>query len=573
MTPIEHKRHTLAHLLATVVLEHDPSAKLGIGPTIENGFYYDFQLTKPITDADLPKLTEEMQKLVKKGLEMKGKEVTADEARTMFASQPFKVELIDEYAGEGKTLTAYTIGGFTDLCKGGHADSTKDIDPDSFVLQRVAGAYWRGDSTKQMLTRVYGLAFETKAELEAYLKQLEDAKNRDHRKIGKEQDLFVFSELVGPGLPLWTPKGTLLRDALDGYVWELRKKAGYERVDIPHITKKDLYEKSGHWEKFRDELFRVNTREGHEFALKPMNCPHHTQIYDRHPHSYKELPIRYANTTKVYRDEQTGELGGLTRVRAITQDDAHVFCRTSQIAEELNTIWDIIQTFYTKFGFALRVRLSLHDPNHFEKYLGTPEIWKTAEQTLRDVANARGEKAEEAIGEAALYGPKLDFMATDSLGRTWQVATAQLDMNMPERFDLTCVNESGAKERIVMIHAAIMGSLERFIAVLLEHTGGALPAWASPIQVAVLTVSDKVTEYGIKVSEELSAAGVRAVLDAGNESIGKKIRAWQMQKVPYMLVLGPKEAESGMVSVRSREKGDEGTMSVANVISSVQTSA
>lgn len=573
MPPIEHKRHTLAHLLATVVLEHDPNAKLGIGPTIENGFYYDFQLSKPITDADLPSLTKAMQKLVKKGLEMKGKEVSADEAHTMFSAQPFKVELIDEYAGEGKTLTAYTIGGFTDLCKGGHADSTKDIDPDSFVLQRVAGAYWRGDSTKQMLTRVYGLAFETKAELEAYLKQLEDAKNRDHRKIGKEQDLFVFSELVGPGLPLWTPKGTLLRDALDGYVWELRKKAGYERVDIPHITKKDLYEKSGHWEKFRDELFRVNTREGHEFALKPMNCPHHTQIYDRHPHSYKELPIRYANTTKVYRDEQTGELGGLTRVRAITQDDAHVFCRTSQIAEELNTIWDIIQTFYTKFGFTLRVRLSLHDPNHFEKYIGTKENWQTAEDALRAVAKSRGETVDEAPGESAYYGPKLDFMATDSLGRTWQVATAQLDMNMPERFDLTCINESGSKERIVMIHAAIMGSLERFIAVLLEHTGGALPAWASPIQVAVLTVSDKVTEYGIKVSEELSAAGVRAVLDAGNESIGKKIRAWQMQKVPYMLVIGPKEAEASTVSMRSREKGDEGAMSVANVISSVQTSA
>lgn len=570
MTPIEHKRHTLAHLLATVVLEHDPSAKLGIGPTIENGFYYDFQLSKPITDADLPKLTEAMQKLVKKGLEMKGKEVSADEARTMFAAQPFKVELIDEYAGEGKTLTAYTIGEFTDLCKGGHADSTKDIDPDAFVLQRVAGAYWRGDATKQMLTRIYGLAFDTASELDAHLKQLEEAKNRDHRKIGKELDLFTFSELVGPGLPLWTPRGTMLRDLLDGRVWELRKKAGYERVDIPHITKKDLYEKSGHWEKFRDELFRIKTREDHEFALKPMNCPHHTQIYDRHPHSYKELPIRYANTTKVYRDEQTGELGGLTRVRAITQDDAHVFCRTSQIAEELNAIWDIIQTFYTQFGFTLRVRLSLHDPNHFEKYIGTKENWQTAEEALRAVAKSRGETVDEAPGESAYYGPKLDFMATDSLGRTWQVATAQLDMNMPERFDLTCVNESGAKERIVMIHAAIMGSLERFIAVLLEHTGGALPAWASPIQVAVLTVSDKVTEYGIKVSEELSAAGVRAVLDADNESIGKKIRAWQMQKVPYMLVIGPKEAESGMVSVRSREKGDEGAMSVAGIITSIQ---
>jgi len=393
---------------------------------------------------------------------------------------------------------------------------------------------------------------------------------RDHKKLGRELDLFAFSDLVGSGLPLWTPKGTIVRQELDTFVWELRSRYGYERVTIPHITKRELYEKSGHWQKFATDLFKLTSRDDREYALKPMNCPHHTQLFARRPHSYREMPQRYAETTMVYRDEQSGELNGLTRVLSITQDDSHVFCRTTQIKDEFLKIWDIIDTFYKQFGFSdLKVRLSFHDPKAIEKYLGTPEIWKHAEDSLREIAKERGANSYEATGEAALYGPKLDFIATDSIGREHQVATIQLDLNLPERFDLFCVNEKGDHERIVMIHSAIMGSIERFTAILLEHTAGVLPLWLSPVQARVLSVSEKHANYAEEVTAALKAAGIRAEVDTSNESLGKKIRNAKTEKIPYLLVLGDKEVEAKTVSVEGREK-KIGSMTIENFTKSAR---
>ena len=389
----------------------------------------------------------------------------------------------------------------------------------------------------------------------------------DHKKLGRELDIFTFSDLVGSGLPLWTPKGTVLRNLLDEYVWELRRKCGYEKVEIPHITKRELYEKSGHWEKFKDDLFRIITREGDEFAMKPMNCPHHTQIYARKPWSYRELPQRYANTTMCYRDEQSGELNGLVRARAFTQDDAHAFCRESQVKDEFIKIWDIVQEFYVKFGFEpKKIRLSFHDPKHPEKYLGDKARWKIAEDILTSIAKEKGVETIDGIGEAAFYGPKLDFMAEDAHGRLWQVATIQLDMNMPERFDLTCINEKGEKERIVMIHAAIMGSIERFLSVLIEHLGGAFPMWLAPVQVKVLPISEKNNVYANEVLAALRAASIRADLDDANESLGKKIRNAKTEKIPYLVVVGDKEVEAKTISVDSRDHGKLDTMTVVGFI-------
>lgn len=393
--------------------------------------------------------------------------------------------------------------------------------------------------------------------------------DNDHRKIGKELDLFTFSDLVGSGLPLWTPKGTVVRGELDKFVWELRSKHDYSKVTIPHITKRDLYDTSGHWEKFSDDLFKIISREGKEYALKPMNCPHHTQIFARKPHSYREMPQRYAETTMVYRDEQSGELGGLTRVLSITQDDSHVFCRTSQIKEEFNKIWDIVDTFYKTFGFSLRVRLSFRDPNTPEKYLGTKEIWDKAESELREIATERGADYFEGPGEAALYGPKLDFVAKNAAGREWQIATIQLDMNLPERFDLTCVNEKGEKERIVMIHSAITGSIERCVAIILEHLEGILPLWLSPVQVKVLPIGEAHFDYAKNVFESLKAEGIRAELDESNESLGKKIRNAKTDKVFYTLVIGDKEVTDNQVTVEGREE-KLGAMPLPDFISKVK---
>ncbi len=561
MNTLEHKRHTLAHLLAAAVLEHYPQAKLTLGPATDTGFYYDIDFSKGETpgEDDLKLLQKTMKKLLNKWDVFSHVEVSAEDARKHFADNKFKLELIDEIQAKGETITLYTAGGFTDLCRGGHVERPKDeLNTDAFKLDKIAGAYWRGDEKNPMLTRIYGLAFDTKDELDAYITQLEEAKKRDHRKLGKEMDLFTFSELVGAGLPLWTPDGSLVRHLLDTYIWQLREKNGYQRVTIPHITKKDLYQKSGHWDKFADELFRITTREGKEYALKPMNCPHHTQIFDRKPHSYRDMPQRYAETTMVYRDEQSGELGGLTRVLSITQDDSHVFCRHSQVKEEFFRIWDMVDTFYATFGFSeILVRLSFHEPSEMEKYLGTKEIWNNAENALRDIAKERGAEYFEAPGEAAMYGPKLDFMAKDSLGREHQVATIQLDMNLPERFDLTCINEAGEKERIVMIHCAIMGSVERFAAVLFEHLGGNFPLWLAPVQVAIIPVNEVHYEYAHEVHKALHSAGIRVQLDDSKESMGKKIRGAKQAKLPYFIVIGDKETEAKQVTLEKRDGTSE----------------
>ena len=390
---------------------------------------------------------------------------------------------------------------------------------------------------------------------------------RDHKKLGRELDLFVFSDLVGGGLPLWTPRGTLVRDLLDNFVWELRKKRGYQKVQIPHITKKELYETSGHWDKFRDELFRITTREGHEFALKPMNCPHHIQIFTRRPHSYREMPQRFCETTMMYRDEQSGELNGLSRVRAITIDDSHVFCREPQVKEEFHAIWDIIQDFYSTFGFSLQVHLSFHDPKQPEKYLGDKKRWELAEDILREIAKEKNVKGIDGTGEAAFYGPKMDFMAKDSLGREWQVATIQLDMNMPERFDLTCINEKGVKERIVMIHYAVMGSIERFLSVILEHLNGAFPLWLAPVQVKILPISEKHVIYANEVFTALRDTGIRVELDNSNETLGKKVRNGKSEKVPYLFVVGDEEMSAKTIAVESRDKGKVGALALQDAVS------
>lgn len=388
---------------------------------------------------------------------------------------------------------------------------------------------------------------------------------RDHRIIGKELDLFTFSDLVGPGLPLWTPKGTIFRNEIDRFIWEMREARGYEKVTIPHITKRELYETSGHWDKFAEDLFKITAREGKQYAMKPMNCPHHTQIFDRKPHSYREMPQRYAETTMVYRDEQSGELGGLTRVLSITQDDAHVFCRSTQVREEFLKIWDIVDTFYKTFGFTLRVRLSFRDPATPEKYIGTPEVWDKAEGELRSLAEERGADTFEGPGEAALYGPKLDFMAANAAGREWQVATIQLDMNIPERFDLTCVNEAGEKERIVMIHAAIAGSIERCAAILIEHFGGAFPTWLSPVQAMVIPIGEAHAAFAQDTLERLKEAGIRAEADYSAESLGKKIREAKTNKIPYLLVIGDAEVAAGTVTLEGRE-GKLGAMPIGDVV-------
>lgn len=561
-------RHTLAHLLALAAKEFDPTVKLGIGPVTDDGFYYDFLFTDAPSADDLKSLEKTMRKMVNKKLPMTGREITKAEGEILFANQPFKNELLTEYADEGKTLTAYTVDEFTDLCKGGHVENTGEIDPGSFALTRIAGAYWRGDAKNPMLMRIYGYAFETAAELDAYTKMLEEAKKRDHRKIGKELGLFVFSDLVGPGLPLWTPKGTILRELLNDYVWNMRKKKGYQKVTIPHLTKKELYQTSGHWTKYVDDLFKVQTREEREYVMKPMNCPHHTQIFNAAPRSYRDMPQRYAETTMVYRDEQSGELSGLSRVLAITQDDAHVFCRENQIEDEVFTIWDIIDQFYKTFGFSnLKVRFSRHDPEHFEKYLGTTEVWKKAEDAILSLMKKRGVTDYlDGKGEAAIYGPKIDFIAKDSIGRTQQIATIQLDFNQPLNFDLTCTNEKGEKEMIVMIHCAIMGSIERFLSVLIEHVGGNFPLWLSPTQVAILPISDTHHEFAKEVATLLEEKDMRVKLILDNDSLGKKIRSAKIEKTPYMLVIGDAEVAARKVTLESRDNGKIGEFSTDDLL-------
>lgn len=573
MKNIEHIRHTLAHLLAASVMELYPNTKRTIGPAIENGFYFDFDFGDvKITDADLPKIEAKMKELLPTWKDTTCEMLSKEKALGEYPGNEFKAELINEFSPHGEELSFYKNGSYWDLCKGGHSEyPAKEIPLDSFKLDKLAGAYWRGDAKNKQLTRIYGLAFDTKEELDKYIWQQEEAKKRDHRKIGKELGLFFFSELIGAGLPLWSPKGTIIRDELQDFVWELRKARGYGKVVIPHITKQPLYEKSGHWAKYAEDLFKINTRDGHVFAMKPMNCPHHTQIFAAEPKSYRQMPQRYAESTMVYRDEQTGELSGLSRVISITQDDAHVFCRINQIEEEVASVWEIIETFYSKFGFKLTPRLSRRDMSTPEKYLGNSSNWDIAEEKLKNVIIKNyGNEYIDGPGEAAFYGPKIDFMAKDAIGRNWQVATIQLDFVQPENFELVCTNEKGEKELVAMIHCAIMGSFERFLSIAIEHFAGAFPVWLSPTQVSIVPVNMEFhAEFADKVYKELKAAGVRVELDDRKESLGKRIRAAKEMKTPYVIVIGDKEKDSGNLTVETRGEKIEG-ISVSDFVEKVQ---
>lgn len=566
MASIEEKRHTLAHLLAAAVMEKYPHAKRTIGPAVDNGFYFDFDFEgNGPGEEDLKGLQKDMKKLLNKWNNMEGKEVTAEEAKEYYKDNKYKLELIDEIVEKGEKITFYTSGDYTDLCRGGHSgDPSKEIDTDAFKLERIAGAYWRGDETKPMLTRIYGLAFDTKEELDAYQTQQEEAKKRDHKKLGKELNLFTISPLVGAGLPLLQPKGAIIRREIEEYLWALHKDRGYNRVWTPHLTKEALYETSGHATKFGDELFRVSGKE-EKFFLKPMNCPHHMQIFTDNQFSYRDMPVRYFEPATVYRDEKTGQLGGLTRVRAITQDDGHLFCRVDQINEEVSTIVNIIREFYKTMNMleGYWVRFSVRGPKG--QYLGSDEVWEKAEAALKNAAEENKLPYKVGIDEAAFYGPKLDFIFKDAIGREWQLATIQCDFNLPERFDLTYINEQGEKERPVVIHRAISGSLERFMGVMIEHYAGAFPTWLAPVQVIVLPISDKHQEYGNEIVSMLKKSGVRVQMDGAAESLGKKIRNAKSQKIPYILVVGDKEATEQTVSLESYKDGPMGSKSLEAV--------
>lgn len=577
-------RHSLAHIMAQAVQHLWPQAKFGVGPAIDQGFYYDIDLGDvTISEADFGKIEKEMRRIIARDLPFTRRNVPVDEAIAWAkeTDQPYKVELLNdlkrsgttiakELAGEAlgsaaegeskvKTVSLYSQGDYTDLCRGGHVESTGKVG--AFKLLRVAGAYWRGDETRPQMQRLYGVAFATQAELDSYLQMREEAKKRDHRKLGKELDLYTMSPLVGVGLPLFTPRGTILRDKAAQLSNQLREKYGFAKVWTPHITKKDLYETSGHWAKFGDELFLVTSQEtSDKMALKPMNCPHHTQIFASQPRSYRDMPVRYLETTTDYRDEKTGELGGLSRVRSLTQDDSHVFCRPDQIEQEMSNLLACAEELYHIVGMKLRVRLSYRDEG--EGYLGAPELWQSAQAQLKAAVMAKQLDYFEQEGEAAFYGPKIDFMATDAIGREHQVATVQLDFVQPERFGLEYTDEAGDMARPVMVHSALLGSIERFLSVFIEHTAGWFPFWIAPEQVRILTINNTVEDYVDEITSVLKTVvlmhpikynEVRYTTDMRNESLGKKIREATVVKIPVQIIVGPRDKANRQVSVRTQQ--------------------
>ena len=576
-------RHSLAHIMAAAVQRIYPDAKFGVGPAINDGFYYDIDLgDNKISENNFGKIEKAMRRIIAESQDFVRSEVSIEDAINWAKenNQPYKLELLNDLKNTGttnakilaegdfelgdgaETVSFYTNGNYKDLCRGPHLSNTKEVG--AFKLMRVAGAYWRGDEKNPQMQRLYGVAFETQEELDDYLQKMEEAKKRDHRKLGKELDLYTVSPLVGIGLPLFTPRGTILRDVLANYSNQLRQKYGFEKVWTPHITKKDLYEKSGHWAKFGEELFLVKSQvTGGQFALKPMNCPHHTQIFASNPRSYKDLPIRYLETTTDYRDEQTGELGGLNRVRSLTQDDSHIFCRTDQIESEIQNLLAAAHELYSGIGMKLRVRLSYRDES--DSYLGDLAVWESAQKQLKKAVISNNLEYFEQEGEAAFYGPKIDFMATDAIGREHQVATVQLDFVQPERFELSYKNSEGQDEQPVMIHCALLGSIERFMSVYIEHKAGWFDFWAAPEQVRILTINDTLNDYVEEVSKILSGVvldspvkfnEVRYSVDNRNESLGKKIREATSMKIPVQLIVGPKDKENNEVSVRFRKDGE-----------------
>ncbi|BEG98321.1 threonine--tRNA ligase [Bacteroides sedimenti] len=554
--------HTSAHLLAEALQELYPGIQFGIGPAIENGFYYDVDPGEAvIKESDLPAIEAKMAELVAKKEAVVRTEIAKEDALKMFGErgETYKCELISEL--EDGTITTYTQGAFTDLCRGPHLMNTGGIK--AIKLTSVAGAYWRGREDQKMLTRIYGITFPKKKLLDEYMAMLEEAKKRDHRKIGKEMELFMFSEMVGKGLPMWLPKGTALRLRLEDFLKKIQRRFGYQQVMTPHIGNKHLYVTSGHYAKYGKDSFQpINTpEEGEEYLLKPMNCPHHCEIYKWQPRSYKDLPLRFAEFGTVYRYEQSGELHGLTRVRSFTQDDAHIFCRPDQVKDEFLKVMDIIFIIFKALNFEnFEAQISLRDPENREKYIGSDDNWERSERAIIEACEEKGLKAKVELGEAAFYGPKLDFMVRDAIGRKWQLGTIQVDYNLPERFNLEYTGADNQKHRPVMIHRAPFGSMERFVAVLIEHTGGKFPLWLTPDQVAILPISEKFNDYAEKVKQYLDMQDIRAIVDDRNEKIGRKIRDNEMKRIPYMLVVGEKEAENGEVAVRKQGEGDKGTM-------------
>ena len=552
--------HTSAHLLAEALQELYDGIQFGIGPAIENGFYYDIDPGENvITSADFPKIEKKMQEIVARKEAVVRADISKADALKSFGDkgQTLTCELISEL--EDGHITTYTQGNFTDLCKGPHIPSTEPIK--AVKVLSIAGAYWRGDEKRQQLVRVYGISFPKKKMLDEYLTMLEEAKKRDHRKLGKEMELFTFSQNVGQGLPLWLPKGAMLRNRLQDMLSKIQRKYGYLPVITPHIGNKTLYVTSGHYAKYGKDSFQpIHTpEEGEEYLLKPMNCPHHCEIFRSSPRSYKDLPLRYAEFGTVYRYEQSGELHGLTRVRSFTQDDAHLFCTPEQLKQEFLAVMDIINFVFKTFGFEYEAQISLRDPNHKEKYVGTDEVWEKAQQAIIEACEEKGLQAAQVEGEAAFYGPKLDFMVKDALGRRWQLGTIQVDYNLPERFGLEYTGSDNQKHRPVMIHRAPFGSMERFVAVLLEHTAGHLPLWLASDQCVVLPISEKYNEYAQHVVDVLDEQGVRAAIDVRNEKIGRKIRDNELKRIPYLLIVGEKEAANEEVSVRKQVEGDKGS--------------
>ncbi|KKP80330.1 MAG: threonine--tRNA ligase [Candidatus Moranbacteria bacterium RIFOXYA12_FULL_35_19] len=562
-TNLDILRHSTSHVLASAVLQMFPEAKFAIGPAIENGFYYDFDLPRTLIPEDLEILEEKMKAIIKANHPFEKAEISIEEALKDFkkAKQPYKVELIKDLekksaSSADKMVSVYKSGNFIDLCSGPHLDSTGEIPFDAFKLTKISGAYWRGDEKNKMLQRIYGVAFETKKELDEYLHMLEEAEKRDHRKLGKELDLFCFSDLVGPGLPLFTPKGTTIIEELKKEVEKICRHYGFEKVSAPALAKIELFETSGHAKKFGDELFHVTSDKKHNFVLKPVQCPHHTQLYASKTRSYKDLPIRYMESDKMYRAEKTGEVGGLSRVYAITVEDGHSFCRVDQVKNEIKNMVNIIKDLYSSIGLWDNhwVSLSVRDYDHPEKYIGESSDWDICEKMLQEISDEIKLDAQKREGEAALYGPKLDFMFKDATGREIQIPTVQIDFATPKRFGLEYINEKGEKVPPVMVHRAILGSYERFLVLLIEHFAGAFPLWLSPVQVAILPVSEKFNSYAQKIYSQLLENNIRVEISDESESLGKRIREAEKQKIPYMLVVGEKEEADNSVAVRSRKE-------------------
>ena len=572
---LELLRHSTAHILASAVLEMFPDAKLGTGPALENGFYYDFALPRTLIPEDLPIIEEKMRAIISANHPFERAETTIAKAKEKFAAleQGYKLELLDEIAARGeKVVSIYRSGNFVDLCSGPHIDSTGEIKADAFKLTKISGAYWKADESRPQMQRIYGVVFKSKKELQSWQDWQEEALKRDHRKLGKELDLFCFSDLVGPGLPLFTPKGTIIKEELQKHIENVCRSYGFQKVSTPHLAKIALYEKSGHAQKFGDELFQVTSHYKQDYVMKPVQCPHQTQIYASRPRSYRDLPIRYMESEKQYRDEKPGEIGGLQRVIAITVEDGHTFCTVEQVKQELKNMVSIIKDFYSSLDMWGNhwVSLSVRDYEHPEKYIGESEDWDLCEKMLQEVSDEMGLGAVKREGEAALYGPKLDFMFRDSMGREVQIPTVQIDFATPKRFGLTYTDQSGKDATPVMVHRAILGSYERFLMLLIEHFAGAFPLWLSPVQANILPVSDKFLSWAKEAQEILTAKGVRTELSAENESLGKRIRTAEKQKIPYILVIGERESIDKTVTARIRGEENQQTFPLSELLSQLQ---